>query len=407
MCHIQARICKIGFTHSSPLILIPFRPLHHNYHRLSGRESGAMRRPSPSRLFLPALLLASSHHNFGLAAPVPVYHDERDLSGAVGNLIGDFADLINDTASLLSEFAAVIKEVKNATNENDLVGLLGVNVTSSKDDDDDNAAGVNGTVSAVAANGTVTCPDMAVLFARGTAELGTSVILLSLADDIYGSSPWLMSNSIGNVGLYTGPSFFTALRNYINGTSTMAVQGVPYPASIGGFLAGGSPLGSNVMADLANKTASACPNTKIIMSGYSQGAQVVHNAMQKVAAMSNTTATPNNTNVDVASRISSVVLFGDPRNGTAVPGIDQARVLSLCNAQDNICAKGGDKITLDHLTYNRNAPQAAMFVMQKSALGLMSNDAMMQGMGNVPVVKAGKGQNGGQQVGTGLGLPDM
>lgn len=216
------------------------------------------------------------------------------------------------------------------------------------------------------------------------------------------------ATSSGNVGLYTGPSFFTALRNYINGTSTMAVQGVPYRASIGGFLAGGSPLGSNVMADLANKTASACPNTKIIMSGYSQGAQVVHNAMDKIAAMSNATSNatgPNN--VDVASRVSSVVLFGDPRNGTAVAGVDQARVLSLCNAQDDICAKGGDIITLDHLTYNRNAPQAAMFVMQKSALGLMSNDAMMQGMGNVPVVKAGKGQDGSQQVGTGLGLPGM
>lgn len=136
-----------------------------------------MRRPSPTRLLLPALLLTSSHHPFAAAAPVPVYHDERDLSGAVGDLIGDFADLVNDTASLLTQFVAVIKEVKNATNENDLVGLLGVNVTSSdKDDDNDDAAGVNGTVSAVAANGTVTCPDMAVLFARGTAELGTSTI---------------------------------------------------------------------------------------------------------------------------------------------------------------------------------------------------------------------------------------
>lgn len=138
-----------------------------------------MRLPSPSRLF--ALLLISSHHNFGLAAPVPVYHDERDLSSAVGNLLDDFSDLVNDTASLLSQFVAVIKEVKNATNENDLVGLLGVNVTSSDKDDDDNnaAAGANGTVSAVAANGTVTCPDMAVLFARGTAELGKSTVSLS------------------------------------------------------------------------------------------------------------------------------------------------------------------------------------------------------------------------------------
>ena len=187
----------------------------------------------------------------------------------------------------------------------------------------------------------------------------------------------------------------------------MAVQGVPYPASIGGFLAGGSSFGSTVMAELANKTASACPNTKIVMAGYSQGAQVVHNAMEKVAAMSNGTNTAAPNNVDVASRVSSVVLFGDPRNGTAVAGVDQARVLSLCNTQDDICARAGDKITLDHLTYNRNAPQAAMFVMQKSALGLMSNDAMMQGMGNVPVVQAGKGQDGSQQVGNGLGLPEM
>lgn len=146
-----------------------------------------MRLPSPSRLF--ALLLMSSHHHFGLAAPVPVYHDERDLSSAVGDLLDDFSDLVNDTASLLSQFVAVIKEVKNATNENDLVGLLGVNVTSSdKDDDDDNvAAGANGTVSAVAANGTVTCPDMAVLFARGTAELGKSTVSLSL--QVLTSSP--------------------------------------------------------------------------------------------------------------------------------------------------------------------------------------------------------------------------
>lgn len=137
-----------------------------------------MRLPSPSRLF--ALLLISSHHHFGLAAPVTVYHDERDLSSAVGNLLDDFSDLVNDTASLLSQFVAVIKEVKNATNENDLVGLLGVNVTNSDKDDDDNVpTGANGTVSAVAANGTVTCPDMAVLFARGTAELGKSTFLLS------------------------------------------------------------------------------------------------------------------------------------------------------------------------------------------------------------------------------------
>ncbi|KAF3761496.1 family 5 carbohydrate esterase, partial [Cryphonectria parasitica EP155] len=194
------------------------------------------------------------------------------------------------------------------------------------------------------------CPGMAVLFARGTGEPG-------------------------NVGLYTGPSFFTALRNYVNGSTSVAFQGIPYPASIPGFLAGGSPFGSAVMATLANKTAAACPNTKLVMSGYSQGAQVVHNAMTllsngTLAGYTNTTTTTTTTTATaVDSRVASVVLFGDPLNGTAVSGVQSGRVLSLCNAQDDICAQHGDVVTLDHLTYSQNAAQAAMFVMQKSALG--------------------------------------
>lgn len=220
---------------------------------------------------------------------------------------------------------------------------------------------------------------------------------------------------LGNVGLFTGPSFFTALRNYINGSTTLAIQGIPYPATIPGFLAGGSPFGSNLMALMVNRTAAACPNTKLVLSGYSQGAQVVHNAMQLI---NNGTAVPgangtaqriasNATAATINSRVTSVVLFGDPRNGTAVSGTPAAQVLSLCHAQDDICAKGGDIITLDHLTYNQNAAQAAMFVMQKSGLGVASQDAMNQGMGNVPTVQSTAKVNGGMQIGTGAGLPGL
>lgn len=236
-----------------------------------------------------------------------------------------------------------------------------------------------------------------------------------------------------------------------------------YPASIPGFLAGGSPSGSFVMAAIANKTAAACPNTKIVLAGYSQGAQLVHNAMGLInsasstttnsttttaaaAAGSTATTTTNTTaaaaakkdddkddddkddkeelvskrkftsnsfaasdlrfnSAAVTSTVSSVILFGDPRNGTAISGIDPARVLSFCNAADDICAKGGDIVTLDHLTYNRDAPAAAMFVMQKTALGVASNDATNQGMGNVPSVPAMSGMNGGMKVSGTAGLP--
>lgn len=273
------------------------------------------------------------------------------------------------------------------------------------------------------------------------------------------------------MGLFTGPSFITALRNYINGTTSLAIQGVDYPASIPGFLAGGSPDGSFVMAALANKTAAACPNTKLVLAGYSQGAQLVHNAMQLIAPNGGAAtpppvspATTTNTNppttpngigpapapaapapaaaaapgiggddkdddkddddddddkkdrklphnlaaqkfnaAAVLATVSSVVLFGDPRNGTAVPGIDAARVRTFCHAADAICA-GDDTVTLDHLTYNRDAPAAALFVMQKTALGVASGDAADQGMGNVPSVPVMEGMDGGMKVGGSGGL---
>jgi hypothetical protein len=43
----------------------------------------------------------------------------------------------------------------------------------------------------------------------------------------------------------------------------------------------------------------ACPNTKLIASGYSQGGQIVHNAAAQLP-------------VNVGQWISSAVIFGDP-----------------------------------------------------------------------------------------------
>jgi len=54
-----------------------------------------------------------------------------------------------------------------------------------------------------------------------------------------------LTTTQGNVGILTGPPFFAAMAEYINGT--LAVQGVDYPADIAGFLIGGSPIGVKVM----------------------------------------------------------------------------------------------------------------------------------------------------------------
>ena len=112
------------------------------------------------------------------------------------------------------------------------------------------------------------CKPITVIFARGTTELG-------------------------NVGSITGPPFFAALASTI-GSDNFAVQGVDYPASIIGYLEGGDKGGAATTAALLNQAASQCPDTQIVLSGYSQGAQVVHLGEQQVSA-------------DVAARIAAVV----------------------------------------------------------------------------------------------------
>lgn len=67
------------------------------------------------------------------------------------------------------------------------------------------------------------------------------------------------------------------------------------------------------------------------------------------------------------AKVSGIVMFGDPKNGQAIPGINAAKVKTYCNAGDIICA-GGDLITLDHLIYARDASDAAKVV--KSFAGL-------------------------------------
>lgn len=102
------------------------------------------------------------------------------------------------------------------------------------------------------------CRAVTILFARGTTEPG-------------------------NVGELAGPPFFQALVTDI-GASNVAVQGVDYSASIVGFLEGGDPTGSALMASLVGEAQSKCPNTKLVLSGYSQGGQLVHNAAKMLTA---------------------------------------------------------------------------------------------------------------------------
>ncbi|KAH8677859.1 cutinase-domain-containing protein [Xylariales sp. PMI_506] len=167
------------------------------------------------------------------------------------------------------------------------------------------------------------CKGMTVIFARGTTETG-------------------------NVGTLTGPPFFQALATQTN--NDLAVQGVDYPADIPGFLEGGDPTGSTTMATLVQQAVTQCPSSAVIMSGYSQGGQLVHNAAKQLPA-------------SVLSQVKGAIIFGDPDNGTAVAGIPAANTKVICHTGDNIC-QHGDAILTPHLTYSQDASTAAAFAVQ-------------------------------------------
>jgi len=117
------------------------------------------------------------------------------------------------------------------------------------------------------------CKSTIIIFARGTTESG-------------------------NVGTIVGPPVFQAIAAKV-GAGNLAAQGVEYPANVQGFLAGGDATGSKTMADLVTKAVTTCPDSSVIMSGYSQGGQLVHNAAKALPAT-------------VTAKLAGALIFGDP-----------------------------------------------------------------------------------------------
>ncbi|RYP23583.1 hypothetical protein DL767_008775 [Monosporascus sp. MG133] len=167
------------------------------------------------------------------------------------------------------------------------------------------------------------CGSVVVIFARGTTELG-------------------------NVGSVAGPPFFEALEKKV---PDLVVQGVDYAASIGGIIQLGDTAGTAKMAELVKKAVDQCPDSAIVMSGYSQGAMLVHKAANQLG--------------DVSSKVTASVTFGDPFQRQKVAGVQNQKV--FCNVGDGVCS-GTFIITPAHLTYGSDASAAADFVAQ--AVGL-------------------------------------
>lgn len=109
---------------------------------------------------------------------------------------------------------------------------------------------------------------------------------------------------------------------------------------------GGS--GGPQMVTLVQQAQSQCPDSKIIISGYSQGAMVVHYAASRVKG------------------ITGAVLFGDPLSTESVSGLAASDVFEVCASGDTLCggtAKNSESGT-GHLSYGSDADQAAAFIVK-------------------------------------------
>ncbi|KAK1141143.1 hypothetical protein N8T08_009310 [Aspergillus melleus] len=166
------------------------------------------------------------------------------------------------------------------------------------------------------------CKELTFIFARGTTEMG-------------------------NMGSVVGPPVAQNL-NSLTGNK-VAVQGVDYPASAEGNAMLGA-AGGPKMASLVQQALKQCPNTKVVLGGYSQGAMVVHNAASKLSA----------------GQISGAVLFGDPFKAQAVGKLDKSKTKEFCASGDPVCENGFN--VMAHVTYGGKAKEAAQFLVQAAGL---------------------------------------
>jgi cutinase len=178
------------------------------------------------------------------------------------------------------------------------------------------------------------CADVEVVFARGT-------------------------NEPPGLG-FLGQVFADSLGAQLPGRS-FAVYAVNYPAS-DDYLTSAAAGTDDASAHIENIVA-GCPNTKIVLGGYSQGAAVTELS---------TSAMPP----AVADHVAAVALFGRPSSaysnslvgGAPLPTISPlyaAKTIDLCIPDDPICSAGNNMMA--HVSYIPSglANQAATFAAER------------------------------------------
>jgi cutinase len=177
------------------------------------------------------------------------------------------------------------------------------------------------------------CPDVEVVSARGT-------------DD---------SPGVG----YVGQALIDSLRPKIPGRS-VEVYGVNYPATddfVRSEPAGADDARAHVQSTVAN-----CPNTRMVLAGYSQGAAVIDIVTEELPP-------------EVADHVAAVAVFGNPKSAFArklgdgqLHGISPLylpKTIDLCIPDDPVCSDGTNWTAHNLYIDSGMANQAAAFVAGK------------------------------------------
>lgn len=182
------------------------------------------------------------------------------------------------------------------------------------------------------------CSDIDVVAARGTFEPGT-------------------------LGFIVGDPVFSALQRKLTGRNLSSYK-VNYPADLSPTSAA---QGNADLVDHVKSQASACPNQRFVLVGYSQGANVVDNSIG-ISSAGAVVGSPIVATLPAAvePKVAAVLLFGNPIRaiGKSVSGTYQSRTIDFCAKGDPVCEAGGND-TLAHLGYTANADAAAAFAAGK------------------------------------------
>jgi cutinase len=177
------------------------------------------------------------------------------------------------------------------------------------------------------------CPEIEVVFARGTSEPA----------------------GLGRVG----GAFVDSLRSKVGGRSVGAYA-VNYPASWD-FLkaAGGANDASSRIQDMVNN----CPNTRLVLGGYSQGAAVIDviSALPIPGVGFDNPLPPN-----VGNHVAAIAVFGNPSAKLGLPLTASpewgGRAIDLCNPGDPICQTDGENVPAHSAYAGGPTDAAASFV---------------------------------------------